>query len=127
MRPTKYNEEMQAKADEYVNGGYIACDDAVPSKVGLALELGVSLNTLENWGKDHPKFLSTLENCLSKQHRVALSGGLKGDFNAAITKLLLHNHGYSEKHGLEHTGKGGGPVETVTTIEIVAGSDKGED
>jgi len=28
--------------------------------------------------------------------------GLTGDFNATITKLMLANHGYSEKQSIDH-------------------------
>ena len=46
MRPTKYNDDIQTKADWYVNGGYLECGDAVPSRAGLACELNVTHQTL---------------------------------------------------------------------------------
>lgn len=117
-RPTKYNAKVQAQADAYVSGGYEAVGDAVPSVVGLAGELGVTRATLRNWADEHEQFLTTLDNCRERQERVALSKGLKNEFNSAIVKLLLANHGYSDRQALEHTGRGGGPIETRTATEL---------
>lgn len=95
-RPSEYNEEVQARADAYAEGGFIECGDVVPSRAGLALELDLSRNTLTNWEK-YPAFLSTLEKIAYLQERISLNGGLKGDLNSTIVKLLLANHGYSDK------------------------------
>lgn len=96
-RPTKYSEEIQALADNYVDGGFIESGDIVPSRAGLALELNVSRETLTNWSNSHSDFLGTLERLSFLQERISLNGGLKGDLNSTIVKLLLANHGYSEK------------------------------
>jgi hypothetical protein len=103
MRPTKYCKKVQDKADWYVSDGYIECGDAVPSQAGLACELSVTRQTLANWKQQHPKFLDTLDRISTTQERKALSGGLTGELNSAIVKLLLANHGYSERKALEHT------------------------
>ena len=109
-RPTKYNKAMQEKADAYVNGGFADCGDAVPNVAGLACELGVTRRTIHNWADQHEQFLHTFERCSQIQERVALSGGLKGELNPTIVKLLLANHGYSDKQALEHTGPNGAPL-----------------
>jgi hypothetical protein len=96
-RPTKYNDDMQAKADAYVDGGFIESGDVVPSRAGLALELNLSRETLSNWADAHPQFLGTLDRLSWLQERISLNGGLKGDLNSTIVKLLLANHGYSDK------------------------------
>lgn len=96
-RPTKYTDEIQAKADHYASGGFCECGDVVPSRAGLALELNVSRETLTNWAEAHPDFLGTLERLSWLQERISLNGGLKGDLNSTIVKLLLANHGYSDK------------------------------
>ena len=123
-RPSKYNAEAQAMADAYVDGGYKAAGDAVPSVAGLACELGVVRSTIYEWAKEYGQFSDTLDRCEEVQHRVALSGGLLGEFNAAITKLLLHNHGYSDKAAQEISGPGGGAinirdVESLTDEELM--------
>jgi len=105
-QPTKYNSEVQKRAEEYVNEGYIACGDAVPSVAGLSCELGVSRKTLYNWAENSDQFLHTLDRLSSKQERTALTRGLTNDFNSTIVKLILANHGYSEKSNIDHTTKG---------------------
>ena len=109
-RPTKYNKAMQDKADAYVNGGFSACGDPVPTVAGLACELGVTRRTIHNWAAEHGQFLHTLEACNQTQERVALAGGLRNELNATIVKLLLANHGYSDKTVNEHTGAHGAPL-----------------
>lgn len=105
-RPTKYTDTMQAHADAYVDGGFVECNDVVPSRAGLALELGVSRTTLANWEQDHPNFLVTLERLNWVQERLSLNGGLRGDLNSTIVKLLLANHGYSDRQAIDHTTAG---------------------
>lgn len=106
-RPTKYTPQIQEKADAYVDGGFSACGDIVPSRAGLALELRVSRETLTNWEKAHQEFLGTLERLSWIQERVSLNGGLKGDLNSTIVKLLLANHGYSDRQEIDHRSKDG--------------------
>lgn len=116
-RPTDYNDEIQALADAYADGGFIECGDVVPSRAGLALELGISRNTLGNW-EQHPKFLRTLGKIAHLQERISLNGGLKGDLNSTIVKLLLANHGYSDKVQQDNVSSDGSVA--PTRIEIVA-------
>lgn len=106
-RPTKYGSAMQKRADAYVNGGHSACGDVVPSLAGLSCELDVTRQTLHNWAAEYGQFLDTLARCKERQERLALSGGLINEYNSAIVKLLLANHGYSDKHQLEHSGPDG--------------------
>jgi len=117
-RPSKYKPEFDQIAIDYAMGGFREDDQVVPSRVGLAIVLGVSPDTLENWGKDNPSFLVTLALVQSKQHVEALNRGLDSTFNAAITKLLLHNHGYSDKAAQEITGANGGPIEGTVSINF---------
>jgi hypothetical protein len=106
-RPTKYNKELLEKARLYLN----EYTTAIPSIVGLAQHLGVSRASLYNWGDEQPEFLDILDNINQQQELVLLDKGLTGDFNAAITKLALGKHGYSEKSEREITGKDGGAIE----------------
>lgn len=71
----------------------------IPSIIGLAEVLEVTAKTLYNWSNhpDNPEFLHMLEKIQQRQHRILLENGLTGDFNAAITKLALTKHGYSDK------------------------------
>lgn len=116
--PTKYTPEIQKAADEYVNGGFVEVGDVVPSRAGLAIHLDLSRNTLGNW-ESHPKFLRTLEKVNFLQERISLNGGLSGNLNSTIVKLLLANHGYSDKQQNDHTSTDGSM--SPTRIELVAG------
>jgi hypothetical protein len=104
-RPTKYNEEMQAKADGYADN-FMAYGDPVPTVAGLADALDVSRATLYNWSDEHPQFLDTLGRIENRQHKFLVAGGLTNEFNAGITKLMLHNHGYSDKSETDVTSQG---------------------
>lgn len=103
-RPTKYNQDMQDKADDYLINYKVTYDDEVPSKVGLACELHVNTETLTEWGKVHDVFSVTLAEIQAKQHRVLVNKGLTTEFNSNICKLMLANHGHSDKQDIEHSG-----------------------
>lgn len=97
-RPTKYSEEILEKTYDYL-ANHENYGDLVPSIVGLACHLRVASNTLYNWGRaeGNEEFLSTLKEIEENQHRKLVTGGLGNVFNPTITKLMLSNHGYSEK------------------------------
>jgi DNA-binding XRE family transcriptional regulator len=118
-RPTEYCQEVQEAAERYASGGFKDCGDIVPSRSGLALELGVSRQTLINWEK-HPEFLDTLNKIGSYQERISLNGGLNGTLNPTIVKLLLANHGYSDKIQQDNTSSDGSmsPKHNVT-VQLV--------
>ena len=116
-RPTKYNEEMQAKADEYL-GTY---QTAIPSRQGLALHLDVANSTVDKWDKEHPDFSGTLERIKNIQFTKALDGGITGDYNSTIAKLVLHNHGLSDKIEVDNVSSDGSMATGKhTKIELVA-------
>lgn len=104
-RPTKYNDEVQAKAEGYADN-FLAYGDPVPTVAGLADCLDVSRKTIYNWAEDHPVFLHTLDRIENRQHKFLVAGGLTNEFNAGITKLMLHNHGYSDKSSTDVTSQG---------------------
>lgn len=105
-RPSKYNDELQAKADEYVFK-YSECGDVIPSRVGLCCYLGIGKVISYEWERIHPEFMNTLSNIETMQERIAVNSGLKGEFNSVITKLILANHGYSDKQAVDHTSSDG--------------------
>lgn len=67
---------------------------------------------MSSWKHDDNKqeFSYTLEKIKDQQHLTLLNKGLSGEFNASITKLMLHNYGYSDKQKIETEQ----PVKVVT-------------
>jgi hypothetical protein len=120
-RPTKYNEEILAKARAYVDGGYADCGDVIPQMAGLAIELDISRETIYDWSDDPNKkeFSDIVAKCLRAQERRLLNGSLKGEMNPTIAKLILTKHGYSERVQQEHMGENGGPIEHDWTVRLV--------
>lgn len=124
-RPTDYSPEMLERAGQYLKE-YEEFGDAVPSIVGLASALGVGRSSLYRWAErdDAPEFRDMLDAVLEIQEKVALSKGLRSEFNPTIVKLLLAKHGYHDKAAFEHSGPDGGPVAQKLEIEFVnPGSD----
>ena len=116
-RPSCYSEDNQAKADEYLEN-YEAAGDMVPQVAGVAKICGVCEKTIYNWGDAHPDFLQTLSKIQTEQHRVLVNKGLSGDFSGPVSKLMLSNHGHSERTATEITGANGGPV-AVQEIQFI--------
>jgi len=104
-RPTKYCDEIQETADHYAQN-FAEYGDPVPSVAGLADAIDVSRRTIYTWSEKHDQFLHTLERIENRQHKFLVSGGLTNEFNAGITKLMLHNHGYSDKMATDLTSNG---------------------
>jgi hypothetical protein len=101
-RPTKYNADILALANEYIDN-YQEHDDVAPTAAGMACAIGVSKKTLYVWAEEHEEFLHTLSELQSKQEKVLISKGLSSEFNSTITKLMLANHGYHEKTETQST------------------------
>ena len=118
-RPSKYNVGTQFKADIYLSIYEDQLEEVVPSHAGLAVYLKVCKETLYEWKKHHPKFSNTLRNIKIAQEQCLLNRGLSGKYNAQITKLMLANHGYSEKTDLKHSGDAENPVITKIVREVV--------
>ena len=102
-RPTKYADDTIERAEYYIDN-HLEHGDKVPIAAGLAVHLGVSLSTLYKWAGERPEFSDTLDYLQTAQHRMLANGGLGNDFNSAITKLMLANHGYSDRQQVEHKG-----------------------
>ena len=117
-RPTKYNQTIQERADEYVKTGWVEQGDTVPSVVGLAIYLGVSKPILYAWAEKTESFLATLENVKSAQEHKTINGSLRNELNPTISKLILANHGYSEKQEQVISG-GDKPVKIDSTFNIL--------
>lgn len=110
-RPSLFNQGMIDKAKEYVSffqehksQEEVENDvEVIPSIAGLSLFLGVSRSTVYEWAKQSEEFSNTLDDLLGTQEVSLLNGGLRGRFNAQISKLALANHGYSDKQEVSMT------------------------
>lgn len=117
-RPKELNDAIIAKAQEYIDGGYIK-DEEVPTIAGLALYIDKRRSTVYEWAKENPKFSDILGKIMEKQEIALVKGGLRGDYNAAVTKMMLTKHGYSDKVESEISGPGGGPMVNEVRLTIV--------
>ena len=100
-RSTEYTEKHNEKAKDYIAN--LPEGQVIQSIAGLAVYLGVSRSTVYKWRDENEDFSDTLEHLLDNQEVAAVNNGLTGEFNATITKLILANHGYSEKQEIEQT------------------------
>lgn len=129
--PSKLNDELIARAKEYLFGGYSELGDVVPSVAGLSCYLAIARSTTYEYAKQGSElgreFSDIVEGILSLQENKLINGGLKGEFNSSIAKLMLAKHGYSEKQEVDH--KSSDSSMSPTKIILVAGgkSDGSED
>ncbi len=116
--PTKYTPSRIKKIDKYLktwqdNG------DVIPTVEGLSTFIDISRETIYTWAKqkDKKKVSDTLEQIRKQQKQILLNSGLKGEFNSNITKLILHQHGLSDKVDTTVSGDEANPVKIK--IEVV--------
>ena len=98
VRPTKYtDEEVNSLANQYLD----ECDfkDELPNIAGFAVYVKVCRDTVYEWMKcgKYPMLSDTLALLASEQENKLIQRSLKGEYNSNISKLLLHNHGYSDR------------------------------
>ena len=124
--PSKLTNELIAKAKEYLYGGYESVGDVIPSVAGLACYLAVSRKTVYNYGEQSEEFLHTLDGIGAMQENKLINKGLSGEFNPTITKLMMANHGYSEKQEIDHQSSDGSMTPKPTTIQLVPVEPKNE-
>lgn len=126
-RPTLLDEALLEKAKHYMLQGYEDIGNIVPSVAGLCCYLGVSKSAVYVWSEDteanrndpiRSEFMDTLSALQAKQEMLLINGGLNQTFSGTITKLMLANHGYSDKVQTDVTTKGQS-VNNPTVIELV--------
>ena len=105
-RPTKLTDELISKAEMYLTD-YPSNGDIVPTVAGLSVYLDVAKSSIYKYRDESDRFSDTLERIESLQESKLVNGGLMGDFNATIAKLMLSNHGYSEKQVVDNTSSDG--------------------
>lgn len=121
-RPTKYNEEMCQKVDEYIaatkdeyekilkqsnsSKGYETYDERLkvnlPTHYWLSEFLWVAKSTIYKRAEEHTEFSDSLGKVKEEQKRRLLEMWLSGEYNSTIAKLVLSaNHWLSETKKLE--------------------------
>jgi len=97
-RPSKYGPDKLEKAKDYIKN-HKNYGDIIPNVAGLAIEMGVAKSTVYLWAgiEGNEEFSDALEMVATSQERKLITGGLSGEMNPTISKLILTNHGYSEK------------------------------
>lgn len=107
-RPTDCTPGLIEKAWEYIGNdkekNYQFHQHVVPSIVGLCRVINISRSAIYRWAEEEGnEFKDILEEIMDSQHFELANKGLAGDTNAAITKLMLTKHGYSDKQETEHS------------------------
>jgi hypothetical protein len=107
-RPTVYGPELLKMARGYLTS-YKDMGDLVPSVAGLACVLGITRETCYAWARDPEKqiFSDILSELMQRQERELVNGGLGGNFNAPITKMMMTKHGYSDRVEQDHRSSDG--------------------
>jgi len=94
-RPTKYTDDMQAKADAYLES--YEADSVVPTIAELSLVLDVSDSTFYLWRDKYDAFSRTLDRIMKTQEVGLVNKSLRNEINPTIAKLMMHNHDYSDR------------------------------
>ncbi len=93
-RPDTITPTTIDKAREYVEGAWSSVmNDVVPTVEGLAEYCGVTRQSV--YEAEEFSYMLQLVNRL--QARMVVNKGLTGEYNAAISKLILSKHGYVER------------------------------
>lgn len=134
--PEKYTDDIPQKIYEYVEScqdkkGKIVVQESkeykmykeklivsIPSIEGLAVHLKITKKTLYNWEKDKDKteLIHALDYLRGQQAQRLIEKGLSGDYNPTIAKLLLHSHGYKDRHDTTTDDE---PIKLDPTIQVI--------
>lgn len=103
-RPSKLEQALE-RAKTYLKGGYLENEEVIPTLAGLAWYAHISRSTLYEYKKISEEFSDTLEAILALQETKLINKSLLGEFNPTLAKLMLANHGYSDKVKQELAGE----------------------
>ena len=120
-RPTLYRPEYCERVIELGRKG--------KSPAQIAADLDVARATLVLWAEAHPEFMAAFTRARDLAQAWFEDKGQEGmfipGFNASLWSKQVSSRypdDYTERQKRELTGAEGGPVETVTTIHLVAGN-----
>lgn len=117
-RPTKYRENFPDMIQGYLDNHETKYGDVVPTIEGVAVMLGVATKTLYAWYHEEitEEFCNIFEQVMAHQGKKLINGGLKSEYNSAITKMMLTKHGYSDSVDHSSKDKSMSPVQIVDDI-----------
>lgn len=105
-QPTLLTPELIERARKYIedfaDDGY----SVIPTAAGMALYLGVSKQAIHLWAANGGEFLEPYSKMLQVQEAMTLGKALTSEFNSNISKLILANHGYSDRQAVDVTTNG---------------------
>lgn len=91
----------------------------VPTAEGLANYMGISSDTVQNYLKktdEYKQFIVSYRIIMNIQADTIIQGGLKNEYNANIAKLMLFNHGYTDKTQVDQKIKA--EIETKSDVTL---------
>lgn len=98
--------KIRSNSDKSADGYDRLVEVKLPTVEDFASYINVSKNTLYEWAKLYPEFQDALEKIVLEQRKRLERGGLSGDYNSTIAKLILSaNHGLREKSDVTSDGK----------------------
>ena len=118
-RPTKYRPEYCDMLIEHMAEG--------ASMTSFAAEIGVSRETISEWGRVHPEFSVAIKNgkakCAAWWERLGRSGAMGADVNPTLIIFGLKNmasEDWREKQELAHTSPDGSMSPKDTGAAVLA-------
>jgi hypothetical protein len=105
-RPSEYTPEIIAEARAFFNDA-VQDTSSYPSIAGLALHLNLSRETIYAWSAQPEKaeFSDIVADIMTLQELRLSENGLKGIYNATITKLMLSKHGFKDATDITSQGE----------------------
>jgi DNA-binding XRE family transcriptional regulator len=105
-RPSLYDDEYVEIVEQYISECGNKEEYELPTIEGLARYIGVTKQTMLNWGKEHKDFLDALAKLKDQQAVELINKGLNNKVNPTIAKLVLSaNHGMREGTDVTTDGK----------------------
>ncbi|GAI03151.1 unnamed protein product [marine sediment metagenome] len=122
-RPTKYKPEYST--EDFLDGYIKAClrKKMLVSLCGLACYVNVCEDTLQEWGKVHPKFSVSMAKINQISKNMLLNKGLISEYSPNMARFVLSaNHGMAERTETKHDIT----EATATLLGLIDGSSKGK-